>query len=273
MDTNQLLMNPKVKAGVVVVSSALVLFVTYFIFHFLSVGMVMGKVRTSLEAGFPAVAANDIERYRTDIVRRKDGCRLLLDTYFAARKPDGLEWASQACMASGQESPEAFLALAVSQELKGSDSDALRVLDAGIKKFEKTPGLYLKVAQIFRRNKSVDEAANFYTTAVEKGPDNQNTILEALQFFVENGKNDPARLMATRIRTAKTDNPEVKLLIARALKRGGDADGAKVVADEAQVLMASNAPLKARLEKAYSDVFEIGNAKGKSSSRLPSSKN
>ncbi|MBI2712441.1 MAG: hypothetical protein HYX41_06255 [Bdellovibrio sp.] len=257
------------KSLVVVVSAALLL-LAYTLFHFLSVGIAMGKARTALDGGFPAVAANDLEKNRSDVVRRKDGCRLLMDTYYASRKADLLEWAAQACLASGQESPEAYLALAVSSELRGGDADALRILDAGTKKFEKTPGLYLKIAQILARNKNFDDAGNFYNQAVDKAPDNQNIALEAMQFFSQIGKDDAAKTLAGKLKGAKTDNPEIKLLLARALKRGGDVDGAKALIAEANTMMASNAQLKGRLEKIYEDVFKEGKGSGKP--RVPASK-
>jgi len=213
------------------------------------------KARFALEMGRPAVASEWVDPYRFQLARTEKGCQALLDTYLAAKSPGNLAWTSEACLDSGIENPEIHMGLALSREMSGADQDAILILEAATKKFEKVPGLVLRIAQILKRNKNQEGATLYYSKAMELAPDNENIALESLGYFLESRQDESARLVATKLKNAKTDNPEVKLVIARGLLRGGDATGAKMITEEAVGLVATNTQLRQRLQSSYPDLL------------------
>ncbi len=249
--TNSLSIRTALKAGLLLT----VLFLGYCGVHFLYVKRTMETTRAALNQGFTMLAVERLEPVKKDIPKKAGGCELLVETYFAAKRVDLLQWAAEACMDAGKDNPTISIALATSYELRNQDGIAAQIMQGAIKKFEKSADVYFHSAQILKRNKNVEEASKFLSMAIDRAPQNQNMVLDALQYYLETKQNDLARTMATRLKATKIDNPEVKLVIARGLKKGGDSAGAKAQVQEALQIASSDPKLKAQLEAAYKDVI------------------
>jgi tetratricopeptide (TPR) repeat protein len=233
----------------------IILFSGYCGTQFFQLKRTMEKTRSAISKGYGALALETIEPVKMKVLKKTDGCGLLIDTYATAKAPLQLEWASEACIELGKETPEAFLGLASSFEMRGQDGIALQALQLGIQKFERNADLYFHTAQLFKRNKNLAETTKYYVAAIERAPQNPNMVVEALQFFLETNQNQASHAIAKNLRSAEITNPEIKLLIARGLKRGGDEAGAKTLVQEALNLLNSDPNRKAALQEAYKDVM------------------
>src|SRR5688572_8286086 len=116
----------------------------YFAWGYWSIKHEMTRAHAALEKGLPAVAVDRLEKIKNSLISRPDGCSLLINAYFAAKRPEQLQWASEACIDTGVEGPESYVGLAASYEARGYDRDAVRVLNVGIKKYSDNPNLFLR---------------------------------------------------------------------------------------------------------------------------------
>jgi hypothetical protein len=220
--------------------------------------LAISRTEKLLQKGFGALAAESIDHHRKSAVYYKNGCSVMVGAYFASRRLERLEWASEACLDGGKESPEVYLGLAAHRELTGRESEALRILTSVASKYDQIPDIYFRIAQILIRNKSNDAAAQYMLKATERAQGANQIVVEALQFFNSVQKWNEAKLMADRLKSAPTEDPELKLLIARALKNGGDSAGAQAVADQARGMIATKGEIKVAMERAYADVLGPG---------------
>lgn len=216
------------------------------------------EAEAEIKKGFTALAAETIDPVRDALTSSARGCRALVDAYYGARRPDRLEWASQACITAGVETPEIYLGLAAARELTDRDNEALQLLQTAARKFDKSPDPLYRIAQILRRNKKDSDAADVLLKASERAPENNQLVMEAMEQLAIANRWNEARRMADKIKSVETDSPEIKLLIARALLKGGDPDGARAVVAQARTLMSKRPEIKAALEQVYGDVLNAG---------------
>jgi tetratricopeptide (TPR) repeat protein len=218
------------------------------------------RAEAQLQRGFPAAAAETLDRHRAWLTDTDRGCRALIGSYYGARRAERLEWASEACLDGGRDLIEAHLGLAAARELTGRDPDALRLLSQVAPRFDQSPDLYYRMAQIYRRNKRDDAAVGAFLEASKRAPDNAQLSMDALEYFSSINRWAEATRMAEKLRSTPTDNPEIKLLIARALQRGGNRQASELVVAQARELMGKSPELKAALERAYADVLQAADA-------------
>jgi tetratricopeptide (TPR) repeat protein len=211
-----------------------------------------------LQKGFGALAAETLTPYRKSLTKSEKGCQEMISAFFQARKTEVLEWASQACLEGGHEIPEAYIGIAAVREFTGRDQDALQVLNGVVGKFDKSPDIYYRMAQILRRLKRDNEAVVAYQKAVERAPQANQLVMDSLEYFSSLNRWSEARAMAEKIKDVQTDSPEVKLVIARALQRGGDKGAAESVVAAAKALLDKKPELKQAIEQNYNDVLNGG---------------
>lgn len=217
----------------------------------------MARAEEQLKKGYGALAVETLDCYRRGLIRRDQGCKLLIEAYFQARRTERLEWASQACLEAGKEFPEAYLGLAAVREWVGRDREAVQILAQAVGKFDQVPDLYYRIGQIFLKNKNDVDAAIALSKAAERGPQNNQLQLEALEVLSRVQKWEEARKFATRLKDVKTESPEVILVIARALQKGGDPLSVEPLLKKAKELISKepNPQVKAALKKGYSDLL------------------
>jgi predicted Zn-dependent protease len=218
----------------------------------------MTRAQTQLDRGLGALAVDTLDARRRRIATDTRGCSLLVTTYARANRADLLEWASQACLDAGVETPEVFIGLANANHSASRDNEAFQVLTAGLKKQDHSWELWQAVAQLLRQNKRNDDALVAYQKAIEFAPPGtvQAVSFETLQFLAGLDRWKDALPIANRLKGVQTENPEVYLLIARALAKGGDPEGAAPLAQAVQERMKTMAPeARGALDKAYSDVL------------------
>lgn len=220
------------------------------------VSMATSEAQESLARGFPAVAADRIESVRYLMLNKTLSCATMIDAYFRARAFGRLEWASQACLNAGHNIVEAFLGLSAVRAAESRDEDALSILRDAIQVFPKNPVIFVRIAELFRKNKNDNAAIQAYQAAMERAPDDAALGLNTLDYYRSLKKMDLVKPLAQRLKGIKTEQAEVKLVIARALKDTGDAAGADQLVREADAIASKNPQLKAALQKAYSDVWK-----------------
>jgi tetratricopeptide (TPR) repeat protein len=207
-----------------------------------------------LSKGYAVLAAENLESVRDRLVGSARGCGTLVSAYFGARNSERLEWAAQACLDGGVETPEVYLGLAAAKELSGRDSEAIELLGQIAARYDRSPDAYYRMAKIYRRLNDGARAAEATFRAAER-TDLGQVKMEALELLSKQDRWNDARKMAEALRAMTIENPEAKLAIARALLRGGNKEGSLAVANEARVLLEKNPDTKARLEIAYADVL------------------
>ena len=211
--------------------------------------------------GFWALAAEKVDRHRFDMLSNENDCNTLLNVYANAKKGERLEWAAQACLEAGVENFGVYLSLSIAQELLGRDQEAIQLLDQIIKKFEKEPTAYRRLAMIFSRNKDEARATEIMYLAATRTQDAQ-ICLDALQALLNQKRIAEALTLAQILKTTPTENPEVKLIVARALIAGKEATGGSAQNNEAKFLMEKLDPVKkSQLEKQYADVLKTSKSK------------
>jgi tetratricopeptide (TPR) repeat protein len=216
----------------------------------------LSRALSAMRKNLPALAADYAECYRHRMVKSDEGCALLLAAYHDSRNLSRMEWAAQACMEAGRETPEVYLGLAAAEEASGREVEAATWLLQGTKKFPEFPELHMRMAILFRRNKRVDEAVREYSKVSELLPQNADLALKSLEYFVETKHWQEAKAVVTRLQQAKGATPEVKLLMATALQKFGDQGSASALVDEAKKMMKDQPDQMARLRKAFPDVLK-----------------
>ncbi|MBL7716417.1 MAG: tetratricopeptide repeat protein [Bdellovibrionales bacterium] len=229
---------------------------SYYGIQTVRVSMATTDAQESLARGFPAVAADNVEGDRYLMLSKVNSCATMIDAYFRARAFGRLEWASQACLNAGHTIVEAFLGLSAVRAAEGRDEDALSILRDAIQTFPKNPVIFVRIAELFRKNKNDNAAIQAYQAAMERAPDDAALGLNTLEYFRALKKPELVKPLATRLKGVKSEQPEVKLVIARALKETGDTAGVDQMIREADALASKNPQLKAALQKAYSDVWK-----------------
>ena len=211
-----------------------------------------------LKDGFAALAAESLDPVRTALIREKRGCAALVAAYTGAHRPERLEWAAQACMSSGIDSPEIEVGLAAARELAGHDEDALKILKNVALKFNKSAAPLYEAGQILRRDKKVAEAVGYLKRAADLEPSNSLYCLDALRALSEAQIWNEARRIAEQIKNVATNEPETRLIIATALLRGGDRDGAMAQATQAiQLLPSKDTDTRETLEQTYPEALAL----------------
>jgi len=206
--------------------------------------------------GYSSVALEELSCYRKRMTKTERGCALYISAAFHARDVEKLQWASQKCIESGIDIPEATIGQAAAFEFTGREQEALQLLNNSLKKFEKVPGVHFRIATILRRQNNTESAVAAFLAASRLAPKNQDILVESLSYLISVSKWKEAREVADFLRTVETDNPALKLLIARALKQGGDPIGAHNLVEQAKQLLKDRPPeTKAAIEKAFSDVI------------------
>lgn len=211
-------------------------------------------MKLALDKGYPAVAADTAENRRELLANDGEGCALMIDAFFRARIVTRLDWASQMCMANGLNIVETFLGLSAVRSFEGRDQEAINVLQEGLRIYPDSAPIYVRMAEIFRKNKNENLALQAFVTAVQKAPTDLALALNAYQYFQTLKKTELMKQLAQRMKTAETTQPEVKLVIARTLKETGDMEGSKQLASQGLALAAKNPQLVAALSKSYADV-------------------
>jgi tetratricopeptide (TPR) repeat protein len=204
---------------------------------------------------FPALAADQGECYRHRMVKSEEGCALLLAAYHDSRNLQRMEWAAQACMDAGRETPEVYLGLAAAEEAAGRDLAALQRLLEAEKKFPQKAEVYLRMATIFKRNKRVDEAAQSYHKVVELLPQNADMTLEAFRYFVSVEKWADAKKMVDRLQAVQGVPVELKFLMARALFKFGDQASARLMAEEGRKMLGRDSSALSAFKQTYPELF------------------
>ncbi len=213
------------------------------------------KAQASLDKGFAALAVEQLEGHRNCLTTTKVHCELLLNTYYSAKNPQRLEWASQACLSSGVEIPEAYIGMASAKEFTGQFQAALQVLGGAIEKFKDIPDLFYRMAKILIRLENHNGAVQAFQQAMQKAPTNTNIMLEALDYFVQLKAWDAAKPIAEQLKTTDSDNLGLRLTVARVLKNTGDNEGAKKFFESSKPFI-ERSPARAQVEKAFTDVLE-----------------
>jgi tetratricopeptide (TPR) repeat protein len=216
------------------------------------------RADAAMKQGFGAIAAEEIDPFRQDVIHLDGGCQLLVASYYDSRRLERLEWSAQSCLRAGKESPDMYIALAGHRELTGRDQDALRILDTAAKKYDQIPEFYRRMGSILLRNKNPDAAASMLMKAAERTPGADQSIVETLQTMVSLEKWPEAKILADRLKSAPMKGAEIKLLIARALKFGDDPTGAQYFIDQAKELLPSETPEKRKtIESIYPDLLGL----------------
>jgi hypothetical protein len=271
---NTLLLKERVKKyGPYVAGGALLIALGAWGASALETKLAISRAEKLLQKGYGSLAAETIDHHRKSAVSYKNGCSVMVGAYFASRHLERLEWAAEACLEAGKDSPDVYLGLAAHRELTGREAESLRILTSVAGKYDQIPDIYFRIAQILMRNKSNDAAAQYMLKATERAQGANQIVVEALQFFSSVQKWNEAKLMADRLKSAPTEDPELKLLIARALKNGGDAAGAQAVADQARGMIATKGDIKTAMERAYSDVLGPGGGPGHNPQGAPQAGN
>lgn len=104
-----------------------------------------------LSLGFAGLAAETLDPFRQELAKSERGCKALIAAYLQARRAERLEWASEACIAGGQDIVEAHLGRAASWELGGRESQALQILRKAQARFANSPEISNRIAQIMTR--------------------------------------------------------------------------------------------------------------------------
>lgn len=216
---------------------------------------VLSRAEAQMKKGFFALAAETLDPYRKSLARKEESCKLLVAAYFSAKRPDRLEWVSEACLEAGKEIAEAYIGLAGSREMTGRDGEAVNILAGVAGKFDKTPDIYYALAQILKRNKKDNEALGSYQRAFERAPKNPQLALEATEYAASLQRWNEAKGFVEPLKAAETDNPEVKLFVARVLMKAGDSASAEPLVAQARDLMAKKPEMQKGLEQNYADVL------------------
>lgn len=213
------------------------------------------KAEEEIPHGFWALAFENLDHHRHQLVKNENDCNTLLNVYANAKKADRLEWASQACVENGVETLATYLSLVTAEEFQGRDQDALGLLNQLTKKFDRESEPYRRMAILLARNK--DEAGTaeaIFNAAMRTG--DPTVSLQAIQMLLSQKRIADALKVAVKVRIAKIDNPEAQLLIARALILGNDGTMGNAQIAQARELMAKMDPQAVkRLEHDYADVF------------------
>ena len=216
----------------------------------------LSEAEAQLKKNFAALASESLEPVRYELTSTLRGCQALVSAYYGSHRPERLEWAAQACITAGIETPDIYVGLAAARELAGQDADALKILDQISKKFEKSPDPLYRIAQIYRRNKKTSEAAEVLLKAAELAPSNNQLSMETLEMLSQEQRWSDARKIADRIKSVESDNPEVKLIIARALNHGGDTAGSQALVTQARALLDKRPELRSGIERGFPDLMQ-----------------
>ncbi|MGZ3688362.1 MAG: tetratricopeptide repeat protein [Bdellovibrionota bacterium] len=216
----------------------------------------MGDAKYQLTNGFPVVAAETLEEFRSTYVTRSHDCQVLISAYYQARKAERLGWATEACLFNHHESLEAYLGMAASREMMGREPEAVTILKQVASKFDETPAVYFTLAQLLRRMGRKSEAVDAYRDAVRRSRDSSTAAVELVQLLTELGRFGEASEAATALKSAPVEGAEARMIVARALLKGGDRVYAKIFADGAMSAVASDPALKAQIQKDYADVLK-----------------
>ncbi len=218
---------------------------------------VVQKADDEAKRGFWALAFENLDGYRRQLVKNEKDCNALLNVYDKAKKADRLEWAAQACIEAGIETYQNYLYLAASQEMFGRDGEALSLLKQLTAKFDKEPEAYRHISAILLRNKDEAGAAEaLYQSAIRNSDPQQK--LDVMQMLLRQKRNDEALKLAQDLKEVKTENPEVRLTVARAFFAGHDKLSGQAQIDEAKSTMTKLAPERVKkIEADFSDVLKV----------------
>jgi tetratricopeptide (TPR) repeat protein len=220
--------------------------------------LALRRADSAMKQGFGAIAAEEIDPFRQDVIHLDGGCQLLVASYYNSRRLERLEWSVQSCLRAGKESPDIYMGLAGHRELTGREEEAFKILESAAKKYDAIPDFYQRMGTMLLRNKNQEAAATMLLKAAERTEGTNQSLVDTLQLLISLKKWPQAKLLADRVKSSPTKGAGIKLLIARALKEGGDQTGAQVFIDQAKELLASESPEnKKALETEYFDLLGI----------------
>jgi tetratricopeptide (TPR) repeat protein len=213
-------------------------------------------IELALEKGYPAVAADEADKKRELLLETPEGCALMIDSFFRGRMLQKLDWASQACLARGHSIVEGYLGWAAVRTFENRENEALSILQEAAQKFEKSAAVYLRMAEIFRKNKNEDSAVQAYAMAIQRAPDDIALALNTLEYFRLIKRTELVKQLSLRLKDFKTTQPEVKMIIARALKESGEPSQASKLVEEAKEMTKENPDAFTRLAQNYPELSQ-----------------
>ena len=222
----------------------------------LSSNRALRRAKLLLEQGYPVLASEELAQRRHLLIRKPDGCSLLIRAHFFAKKMDQLEWTAEACAESGQQTPEVLLAAATVREFQNRLDEAVALLNRGREQFPSSSEIPYRLAGILKERRQFREHAELLAEASNKAVDNAPLAYEALQAAASLQNWTLALPLAYRLVTVRTEDPDAKFLLARTFAKNDKTAEADKASAEAHLLLQKAPQFQADTQKKYPEFFK-----------------
>jgi tetratricopeptide (TPR) repeat protein len=201
-------------------------------------------------------AADLIDHDRKLFSQSREGCKVALLTFTQVRKLDSLGWMIEACISTGFQDPELYLAQASLHENYGDPNAALDTLTAAAAKYPGVSAFYVKMAEIYSIHNRLDRAKASWIAATDQDPKDLNLAMKALHFFYDHAEWSESRALANVLRSSPAiAQPEKLFFVASALERSGDSIAALQARDRALGIIGHNEGLRKHFAQRYPELF------------------
>lgn len=149
----------------------------------------LAEAKQLLNDGFPLLASEAVELYKSDIASSLEGCEFLIRAYSAARKADRLHWTVESCLKGNFRSAVVELGVGQMHAANGNLGAALKVFKT-IGYARRNPDAYLNASTILVQQNRVKDAGMLLETALLNIPDDIKLRFGAaqLQYSLKNYK-------------------------------------------------------------------------------------